>query len=364
MGGPQQLEAVAAGLGSGALMGQNRSFARRGQSQRTYHPHRVMPVAGVVGKIHPVAIQSGLAVPAQDSPGLPFGQAVRRRLVAVEAGCLIGKLDPDRVVRAVFLQRSPFIGRDDVIRRCDDVVEPNPVRVVAEAGERLESGHGHCVARCGRHGNPRLGATHRSAGSAGLADCPAMTWLLDLDGVVWLSGRAINGSPEAIERLRRSGERIVFFTNNSGPTVAEQLAFLAGAGVVTSAEELLTSSQAAASLLEAGTRAAFIGDAGIAEALTERGIEIVPATGNPDAVVVGRTTNLSYDALAEAATAIRDGARFIATNADATLPTPDGPMPGVGAIVAFLQAHRQETRRRRQTHLGRGRLGVGAAGQD
>jgi glycerol 3-phosphatase-2 len=170
-----------------------------------------------------------------------------------------------------------------------------------------------------------------------------MTWLLDLDGVVWLSGRAINGSPEAIERLRRSGQRVVFFTNNSGPTVAEQLAFLAGAGVVTNDEELLTSSQAAASLLEAGTRAAFIGDAGIAEALIERGIEIVPATGNPDAVVVGRTTNLSYDGLAEAATAIRDGARFVATNADATLPTPDGPMPGAGAIVAFLQVSSGKT---------------------
>jgi 4-nitrophenyl phosphatase len=53
--------------------------------------------------------------------------------------------------------------------------------------------------------------------------------------------------------------------------------------------------------------------------------------------VVGRTVDLSYDALAAAATAIRAGATFVATNTDATFPTPDGPVPGAGAIVAFLE---------------------------
>lgn len=170
-----------------------------------------------------------------------------------------------------------------------------------------------------------------------LADCRTMTWLLDLDGVVWLSGRAIAGSADAIERLRKSGRPVVFFTNNSSPTVAEHVAALAGAGVAATPEEILTSSQAAASLLQPGIRAAVIGGPGVVEALEDRGVEVVPATSHPDAVVVGRTTELSFDDLAAAATAIRDGARFIATNGDATMPTPDGPQPGAGAIVAFLQ---------------------------
>lgn len=46
-----------------------------------------------------------------------------------------------------------------------------------------------------------------------------MTWLLDLDGAVWLSGQAIPGAAEAIERLRRHGEHVVYFTHNSGPLV-------------------------------------------------------------------------------------------------------------------------------------------------
>ncbi len=164
-----------------------------------------------------------------------------------------------------------------------------------------------------------------------------MTWLLDLDGVVWLSGRPIPGSAEAIERLRQSGRQVVFFTNNSGPTVADHLAALAAAGVAATADEVLTSSQAAASLLEPGERAAVIGGPGVAEALNDRGVLVVAAFDDPAAVVVGRTTDLSYRVLSAAATAIRRGARFIATNTDATMPTPDGPVPGAGAIIAFLQ---------------------------
>lgn len=164
-----------------------------------------------------------------------------------------------------------------------------------------------------------------------------MTWLLDLDGVVWLSGQAIPGAAGAIERLRGSGRPVVFFTNNSGPCMADHLTALARAGVRATADQVLTSSQAAATLLKAGSRAAVIGGPGVREALLDADVEVVLAHDDPDAVVVGRTTDLSFDGMAEAAAAIRGGARFVATNTDATMPTPDGPVPGAGAIVAFLQ---------------------------
>lgn len=164
-----------------------------------------------------------------------------------------------------------------------------------------------------------------------------MTWLLDLDGVVWLSGRGIPGSGKAVERLRANGEKVAFFTNNSAPTLAEQVAALGGAGVAADPEEVLTSSQAAASMLVPGSRAAVVGGPGVAEALAEAGVDVVPADARPDAVVVGRTTDISYSQMAAAARAIRDGARFVATNMDATMPTPGGPEPGAGALVAFLE---------------------------
>ncbi|HET9072756.1 MAG TPA: HAD-IIA family hydrolase [Acidimicrobiales bacterium] len=163
-----------------------------------------------------------------------------------------------------------------------------------------------------------------------------MAWVLDVDGVVWLAGTPIPGAPGAVQRLRDAGEQVVFLSNNSGPTVAEYTAALRRAGVPAEPGDLVTSAQAAASLLCAGQRAAVVGAAGIGEALAERGVEVVPAAARPDAVVVGRTVTLDYDELAGAATAVRDGARFIATNTDATYPTGNGPLPGAGALVAFV----------------------------
>jgi HAD superfamily hydrolase (TIGR01450 family) len=163
-----------------------------------------------------------------------------------------------------------------------------------------------------------------------------MTWALDLDGVVWLAGRALPGSPEAVKALRDAGERVVFLTNNSGPLVSEHLRALARIGIEARSEDLTTSSQAAASTLQAGERVAVIGEGGVLEALAGRGVEVVPADARPQAVVVGRTLQLDYLALSAAAAAVRDGARFVATNTDATFPTGDGLQPGAGALVAFL----------------------------
>lgn len=164
-----------------------------------------------------------------------------------------------------------------------------------------------------------------------------MLWVFDLDGVVWLAGQAIPGSPEAVHRLRQAGHSVAFVTNNSTPTVAEYVDRLARAGIDIEPGELATSSQAAARLVGPGDRVACVGGEGVREALSERGTQLVGAEEDPVAVVVGRSLQLDFAELAGAARAIRDGARFVATNTDATFPTPHGPEPGAGALVAYLQ---------------------------
>ncbi|MCU4184746.1 HAD-IIA family hydrolase [Acidiferrimicrobium sp. IK] len=163
-----------------------------------------------------------------------------------------------------------------------------------------------------------------------------MLWVLDLDGVVWLAGRPIPGSPEAVARIRDAGHRVAFVTNNAGPTIGEHADALRRAGVDARPDEVVSSAQAAASLLEPGTTAAAVGGPGVSEALAERGVAVVHPGSGPDAVVVGRAPVLDYDELAAASSAIRGGARFVATNTDATFPTPDGLLPGAGAVIAFL----------------------------
>lgn len=161
-----------------------------------------------------------------------------------------------------------------------------------------------------------------------------MAWLLDLDGVVWLSGRAIAGSVEAVDRLRSAGERVVFVTNFSGPTLADQEARLAAVGIP-AAGDVVTSAMAAARLVSPAWRVRCLAGPGVVEAVRARGATVVDA-GPADAVVVGLTEAFDYGSLRAASTAVRAGARLIGANDDATMPTPDGEVPGAGALLAAV----------------------------
>jgi HAD superfamily hydrolase (TIGR01450 family) len=161
-----------------------------------------------------------------------------------------------------------------------------------------------------------------------------VAWILDLDGVVWLADEPVPGAAAAVADLRGAGERVLFVTNNSAFRRADQEAKLAGFGVPAEGD-VLTSAEAAATLLEPGSRAHVLGGAGIVEALGARGVEVV--AGLPaDAVVVGFTRAFDYEALRVAADTARACGRLIGTNDDATYPTPAGPLPGGGSLLAAV----------------------------
>lgn len=170
-------------------------------------------------------------------------------------------------------------------------------------------------------------------------------FVVDLDGVVWRGDHAIPGSPETLTALRDAGKRVLYVTNNSAhapSTVAEKLAKLGAPGT---AEDVITSATAAALLIRRevpavrGRLAFVIGGAGLVEAMEELGLRIVDTKEAHDAslVVVGIDSKLTYEKLKRATLAIRDGATFVATNTDPTLPHSDGLWPGAGAIVAALR---------------------------
>jgi 4-nitrophenyl phosphatase len=165
--------------------------------------------------------------------------------------------------------------------------------------------------------------------------------LCDLDGVVWLAHHAISGAADGIARLRAAGARVVFVTNNSFARVGDQEAALEAIGIP-AAGDVVTSAQAAAALVEPEARVLVCGGPGVVEALAERGaepVEIPAGTGDPDpvdAVIVGFHRSFDYERMRQAAAAVRLGARLIGTNDDATYPTPEGPIPGGGAILAAV----------------------------
>jgi len=162
-----------------------------------------------------------------------------------------------------------------------------------------------------------------------------MNWVLDLDGVVWLAETPIPGAADAVKRLQAGGEAVVFVTNNSLPTEAEYEAKLARQGI-DGRGAVISSAMAAAALIAPGERVLVCGGPGVVEALQKHGATIIDV-GQPDVVVVGFHRDFNYERMRIAAAAVRGGARLVATNDDATYPTPEGLIPGAGAILAGIE---------------------------
>ncbi|MGF1666923.1 MAG: HAD-IIA family hydrolase [Acidimicrobiia bacterium] len=165
------------------------------------------------------------------------------------------------------------------------------------------------------------------------------TIVCDLDGVVYLGDQEVPGAGVALHRLHAAGFRLLFATNNSSRTRAEGAAKIARVtGYHTDRDQFVSSATAAGAML-AGTSvpALVVGGAGVIEALTDAGITITEDPLEAGVVVVGLDMALTYEKLAHATMAVRNGARLVATNLDATYPTPTGLLPGAGSIVAALE---------------------------
>ncbi len=161
----------------------------------------------------------------------------------------------------------------------------------------------------------------------------------DLDGVIWRGDEPIAGSAAGVDRLRAAGSRVAFLTNNSSHRVVDVIELLRRCGIDAVADDVATSAQAAAALLAdtltPDARVLACAGPGVSEALAAVGLHVVD-TDPADAVVVGWHREFDFERLDRAARTVRAGARFIATNLDATFPAPEGLLPGNGALVAAV----------------------------
>ena len=164
--------------------------------------------------------------------------------------------------------------------------------------------------------------------------------LVDLDGVLYRGRTPIDGSSRGLSLLSGAGFELLFITNNSTKTpqeVAHKISTVTGQE--TSPGDVLTSAMAATRLLETTDRAVMvIGEGGIEDSVRATGKTVTTSWQDADAVIVGLDRDLSYDKLELATRAIREGAKFIATNLDPTYPSESGLLPGSGSVVAAVAA--------------------------
>lgn len=179
--------------------------------------------------------------------------------------------------------------------------------------------------------------------------------IFDLDGVIYRGRHPVPGAAELVAGLREAGLLVRFATNNSMASRTMYVPRLVEMGIPTEADEIVTSTSAtidhlAAHLPEVRSVMA-VGAAGMLDELRASGFDATAAGDAVDSAYDGGPLDRSYDAviagldpafdfrrLAAATTAIRAGARFIATNADLRYPTPSGFLPGAGSIIAALRA--------------------------
>ena len=162
-------------------------------------------------------------------------------------------------------------------------------------------------------------------------------WLTDMDGVLVHENSPLPGAAELIQNWTDAGTPFLVLTNNSIFTPRDLSARLRASGLIVPEERIWTSALATADFLKSqapGGTAFVIGEVGLTTALHEAGF--IMTETNPDYVVVGETRNYSFEAITKAIRLLVAGARFIATNPDATGPSADGPMPATGAIAALI----------------------------
>ena len=158
-----------------------------------------------------------------------------------------------------------------------------------------------------------------------------------MDGVLIHEEVALPGAEEFIGRLQEQDKEFLVLTNNSIYTCRDLSARLADVGIDVPGERIWTSAVATAQFLSnqvPDASAYVIGEAGLKTALHKVGYTLTDT--DPDFVVLGETRTYSFQNITQAVQLIDQGARFVATNPDATGPSPEGPLPATGSVAALL----------------------------
>ena len=171
-----------------------------------------------------------------------------------------------------------------------------------------------------------------------MAEPRKWTYLMDMDGVLVHEEHLVPGADKLIEELRARDIQFLVLTNNSIYTPRDLRARLHRTGLDVPESAIWTSALATATFLHSQRpegSAFVIGEAGLTTALHEIGYVLTDR--DPDYVVLGETRTYSFTAITTAIRLVEQGARFIATNPDATGPSREGSLPATGSVAALIE---------------------------
>lgn len=168
-------------------------------------------------------------------------------------------------------------------------------------------------------------------------------YLIDLDGTIYRGDETIDSGVNFVHRLQKAGKDYMFLTNNTTRSLDMVVKKLAKHGVKTDTKHVYTPNLATTSFLlerhpNEQIEVYLIGEIGLKSEFLNMHHEFVLNEENPQYVIVGMDTDLTYHKVRVATRAIRNGATFIGTNADLNLPLGDELIPGNGSQCEFIAA--------------------------
>lgn len=164
-------------------------------------------------------------------------------------------------------------------------------------------------------------------------------YLFDMDGTIYCEDKLIDGAVEKINEIRASGRKICFLTNNSSRNCDDYVTKLARLGIAIDLDEIYTSGNATVKYLNkhySGKSVYLVGTDKLREQFLQGGIRLVDDC-QPDLVVVGFDTTLTYEKLRRATTYLTLGATYICTHPDVNCPASPVYMPDVGSFMALIE---------------------------
>jgi HAD superfamily hydrolase (TIGR01450 family) len=168
--------------------------------------------------------------------------------------------------------------------------------------------------------------------------------LIDLDGCVWIGDTPTPRAQDAVSALRAAGKRVAFLTNDPRESPEFYVRKLWRLGFQASGEEVVTVGAALQHTLAEerpeGGSAFVVGTTALIQHVSDAGMRVVNNTdlaARGEVVIVAAHDNLQFAELRVATQAVWRGARLIGVSRDATIPTPNGPWPGSGAVLAAVE---------------------------
>ena len=184
----------------------------------------------------------------------------------------------------------------------------------------------------------------------------AKAFLLDMDGTFYLGDSLLPGALEFLEHLNHHGLPFSFLTNNSSRSKQDYVNKLTGLGVREGDARVFTAGDATIAYLKkhhSGSKVFLLGTPSLAESFRGSGIAI--SESDPDLVVIGYDTTLTYARLSAFCYFVRKGLPYIATHPDVNCPSPEGPVPDIGAMMSLVEA---STGRKADVVIGKPNPGI------